>query len=139
MTVQTLLSRLDRVRQTGRGQWVARCPAREDRTPSLSIRELEDGRVLLHDFGGSSAEEVLAAVGLTFSDLFPERLVPGIKRERLPFSYADALRCISFEALLTAVAAANIAQGLRLTDADRDRLWLAANRINHALDVCGCR
>jgi putative DNA primase/helicase len=38
-------------RPSGRG-WVARCPAHVDRTPSLSIREADDGRLLLHCFAG---------------------------------------------------------------------------------------
>jgi putative DNA primase/helicase len=40
-------------RPTGRG-WVARCPAHDDRTPSLSIRETHEGRVLLKCFAGCS-------------------------------------------------------------------------------------
>jgi hypothetical protein len=41
-----LLDHLERVKQTGPGRWIARCPAHEDRSPSLSVRELEDGRLL---------------------------------------------------------------------------------------------
>lgn len=135
MTVEALLSRLEKVRQTGRGRWIARCPTREDRTPSLSIRELDDGRVLIHDFGGATPEEILAAVGLTWADLFPENLTRQPIRERRPFSAIDALRCIAFEATLVAVAAGNLAAGLSLTDADRERLQLAASRINRALEI----
>ena len=36
--VDVVLSRLERVRRSG-GSWVARCPAHEDRSPSLSVRE----------------------------------------------------------------------------------------------------
>jgi hypothetical protein len=32
--------------------WTARCPAHDDRNPSLSITEDRDGRVLLHCFAG---------------------------------------------------------------------------------------
>ncbi len=67
--IEVLLPRLDGVKVNGRGKWMARCPTRADKTPSLSIRELDDGRVLLHDFGGDSAIDVLAAIGLTFADL----------------------------------------------------------------------
>ncbi|MDE2264100.1 MAG: hypothetical protein KGL45_16380 [Gammaproteobacteria bacterium] len=59
----TVLDRLDGVRQSGPGRWLARCPAHEDRSPSLSIRELDDGRVLLHDFGGCDTQAVLDALG----------------------------------------------------------------------------
>ena len=46
------LDLLEDVRQTGLDQWMARCPSHEDKTPSLSIREGDDGRVLLHCFAG---------------------------------------------------------------------------------------
>lgn len=55
-----VLDRLDGVRPTGTGRWIAKCPAHPDRSPSLSIRETDDGRVLLHDHGGCDTENVLA-------------------------------------------------------------------------------
>lgn len=74
-----LLNRLDKVRPTGSDRWYACCPAHEDRTPSLSIREAADGRVLLHCFSGCQNRDVVAAIGLTLRDLFPEsaRRTPG--------------------------------------------------------------
>jgi len=59
-------------RKIGDGRWKARCPAHKDSDPSLSITAAGNGRVLLHDFGGCNTADVLAAVGLSFSDLFPE-------------------------------------------------------------------
>lgn len=73
MTAAILLDRLDGVRATGSGRWIARCPAHQDRSPSLSVRELGDGTILLHDFAGCAAHEVLAAVGLSLADLCFER------------------------------------------------------------------
>ena len=67
--IEVVLSRLNGVKVNGRGKWMARCPTRADKSPSLSIRKLDDGRVLLHDFGGDSVIDVLAAIGLTFADL----------------------------------------------------------------------
>jgi hypothetical protein len=58
-------------RRIGRS-WQARCPVHDDRTPSLSIREGADGRVLLHCFAGCETGAVLEALGLQFSDLFPQ-------------------------------------------------------------------
>src|SRR2546425_974634 len=62
-----LLDRLERVKQAAPGRWLARCPAHEDRAPSLSIRELDDGRIRLNDFGGCGTDAVLAALWLTMS------------------------------------------------------------------------
>lgn len=70
--VERLLNRLEGVRATGRDRWLARCPAHDDRSPSLSIRETGDGTVLVHDFAGCSATDILAAVDLTLGDLFPD-------------------------------------------------------------------
>lgn len=70
MNAESLADTL-KARPTGRLKWVARCPAHEDRSPSLSITEGRDGRVLVHCFGGCRPEAILKAVGLTFEDLRP--------------------------------------------------------------------
>lgn len=67
-----LLSRLDKVRPAGQDTWAACCPAHEDKSPSLTIRQAADGKLLLHCFTGCSTYDVLAAVGLTWGDLFPD-------------------------------------------------------------------
>lgn len=70
------MSALDRIlaqfpgaKRQGAG-YMTRCPAHKDTRPSLSIREGDDGRVLIFCFGGCQSESVLAAVGLTFGDLY---------------------------------------------------------------------
>lgn len=137
MAINDLLSRLDNVKKTGHGRWVAKCPAHADKSPSLSIREMDDGRILLHDFAGCETEAVLQAVGLTFADLMPESV--GIQKmpESRPFTTADALRCISFEAVLVAMAASRIASGQPIDGCARDRLMLACSRIKGALEGAG--
>jgi DNA primase len=52
------------------GGWVARCPAHDDGTPSLYISIGRAGQVLLYCHGGCKTEDVLAAAGLTFVDLY---------------------------------------------------------------------
>jgi AAA domain/CHC2 zinc finger len=66
---QVVLGRLDRVRRSGQG-WVARCPAHDDKTPSLSVRETDEGNVLVHCFAGCLPEEVCGAIGLNLAALF---------------------------------------------------------------------
>jgi len=56
----------------------ARCPAHDDREPSLAVSEGADGRALLHCHAGCATRDVIAALGLTWSDLFP----PGHDRAR---------------------------------------------------------
>ncbi|MGE5568911.1 MAG: CHC2 zinc finger domain-containing protein, partial [Rhodospirillales bacterium] len=58
-----------RGRRSGAG-WMARCPAHDDRSPSLAIHE-RDGRVLVHCFAGCGQEAVIEA--LRERGLWPER------------------------------------------------------------------
>jgi putative DNA primase/helicase len=48
-------------RKTGRG-WMARCPAHDDREPSLSIRDADDGTVLVRCHAGCDQGQVIAAL-----------------------------------------------------------------------------
>lgn len=138
MDIETILYRLDKPRRTGRGSYVACCPAHADKAPSLSLRELDDGRVLMHCFGGCSVHEVVAALGLTLSDLFPEKVDSHhAQHERRPFPAADILRCIAFEALVVATAGATLLSGHAFSDVDRQRLMLAVGRIQAALTTGG--
>lgn len=135
-----LISKLDGVKRTGAGRWLAKCPAHQDRRASLSIRELDDGRVLIHDFAGCSAHEIVSAVGLEITDLFPPRPDDPAhvgKPERRPFQAADVFRAVAFEALVVSCAAATMATGEPLALADRERLRLAASRIQDALRAGG--
>lgn len=137
MSVEALLSRLVGVRQTGPGRWLARCPAHQDRRPSLSVRETADGRILIHDFGGCSVPEILVATGLDWAALFPERHDPDPTQRRpapprIPAS--DALKAIAFEAILVLVAARTMAAGEALNNRDRERLRIAVGRIEAAIN-----
>lgn len=133
MSADTLIARLERVRRTGEGQWIARCPAHGDRTPSLAVRVLDDGRVLVHCFAECNTEEVLAKVGLGFSDLFPENPTSHRKRpERRPYNAHDILACVAHEAIIVALSASSMARGETLSDDMRKRLWLAASRLQAA-------
>jgi hypothetical protein len=135
LTADALLSRLDGVRATGRGRWVARCPSHGDSRPSLSVRELDDGRVLVHDFAGCAVADVLTAVGLEISDLFPDRAIHHrVHRERDPHSPRDVLLALSEETQVAAIVAARIACGCEVDQSEVDRLWLAVGRIACAAD-----
>jgi hypothetical protein len=50
--------------------WIARCPAHQDRLPSLSIREGREGRTLLRCFAGCDTSAITLALGLKLTDLF---------------------------------------------------------------------
>ena len=127
-----LLDRLDRVKQTAPGRWIARCPAHADKSPSLSIRELDDGRVLVNCFGGCGAIDVLESLGLDWSALFPPgrgeyTASPGIPAR-------DLIALISEETTVVAIIAADMLEQRSVTEATWQRLAQAANRIGRARD-----
>lgn len=72
MTTTALLERLHGVREVGPHRWTARCPAHEDRSPSLSITVKADGKTLIHCHAGCDTDDVLSAIGMTWKDLYPE-------------------------------------------------------------------
>lgn len=138
---EQFLERLEAVCETGPGRWLARCPAHDDRIPSLSIREM-DYRVLLHCFSRCSAADVVAAVGLELRDLFRPSLKAGTHsqgplRSRIPA--ADALRAMDHEALVVAMIASDVHRHRECTDDTWERLALAVGRIGRARDLCAPR
>ena len=62
-------------RQNGRRRLMVRCPAHDDRSPSLSVEHKHD-KTLIHCFAGCEAERVVGALGLTLADLYDDT-VPG--------------------------------------------------------------
>ncbi len=70
-----LLAKLSNVVSSSNG-WEASCPCRDDdKNPSLSVHENDDGRVLLfcHRNGGCDAEKICDSVGIRTSDLRPPK------------------------------------------------------------------
>lgn len=136
MSVDKLLSRLHRVKRTGPGKWIASCPTREDKSPSLAIREMDDGRVLLHDFGGDSVEAILGAVGLSFADLYPAHSGTAAKPVKRPFSASDVLSLVAFESTVAVLVISDVVKREGATEHDLDRLLVAAQRLGDAAEVC---
>ena len=66
-----VLERLEGVKAHN-GYFMALCPAHDDRNPSLSITEGDDGRVLLKCFADCIFDDVVVAIGLEAQDFFPE-------------------------------------------------------------------
>jgi hypothetical protein len=84
------------VRQSG-SSWSARCPAHDDRAPSLSISEGDDGRALIRCHAGCDTTAVLAALELCPADLF-DTPANGHRPEPLvTFDYVDELGELVFQ------------------------------------------
>ena len=134
------LNKLEKVKGS-KGRWTACCPAHVDRSPSLAITETDDGRILLKCFAGCSAQQVVEAVGMDLTDLFPsdnninylKANNQGNKPVRRPFYASDLLKIIQFEALITSIAAFDLSEGREVSTEDRKRLKTALSRINEAV------
>lgn len=134
-----LLERLDGVRETRANQWVARCPAHDDRRPSLSIKCIDD-RVLLHCFAGCAVGDVLSRAGLRLADLFVKPSEhfrkPASRYERRRHDQArTALRALREEVFVVYVLAEQMSAGFALDPAERSRLRLAMKRLKTAAEV----
>jgi hypothetical protein len=70
VTLGEIRSRFDRVWRESAEGFVARCPAHDDREPSLKVSAGTDGRILLYCHANCTTEAVVAALGLTMADLF---------------------------------------------------------------------
>lgn len=58
-------------KSNGKDSYMCRCPAHDDRTPSLQIKDGDKG-ILIKCYAGCENEVVLRAMGIRFSDLFYE-------------------------------------------------------------------
>lgn len=80
--LDTLLSRLEKVRANGRNKWMACCPAHDDGSPSLGVKMADSGVILVHCFAGCDVDDICAAVGLETWQLFPDGIPPMNPEER---------------------------------------------------------
>lgn len=124
-----LLSRLDKVRQSGPGRWMARCPAHDDGRASLSIRELDDGRVLIHDFAGCTSEEVIAAIGINWQALFPVDWAGRQFRAAPPRHIRDIISALGQELTIAIIILGDLVDHPPVSDVDRERGREASRRI----------
>lgn len=135
-----ILARLEQVKKYGKG-WRAKCPAHDGKSNnSLAIITNENGAVILHCFGGCGALDIVHALRLEMSDLFPKRETKEmslaerrqLRQQAKHSQWAAALGVLELEARILAVAADQIAEGEPLNDLDRQRLVQAQERITGA-------
>jgi hypothetical protein len=137
MTAEALLDRLEGVKQTSPDQWVARCPAHEDKHPSLSIAETADGVILLHCFSGCGIESIVSAIGLNLSDLFPpmpEAYGGGRPVRRRP-DYKALWMLTRRSVLILSMAVDDIANGRPLSTDDLAAVRRAREHIFGVMEV----
>ena len=135
MNINDFLSYFEKSYRSGKDEYQCLCPAHQDKTASLSIKNLPDERILIHCFAGCAANDILEAVGLTFDDIVPKRL-GDFKPVSKPFNPYAVLKSISNETLLVALAGLEVANGKTLPQEDKDRLMIAVNRLREAYQIC---
>ena len=133
--IDKILQHLSKVKKTSKG-YQAQCPAHADKSPSLSIKETADGRILLHCHAGCTAEAVVASIGLKLSDLYhpatntPRRPppAPGVSRTELH-------KAVSFEHIILQLMNADLKSGKTLSETDSQRCHLAKQRLQTAKEL----
>ena len=132
MTGEEFVSRLEKAKRTGKGSWLARCPAHLDRSPSLSIAEKEDGRLLVCCHAGCGIEAITAAVGVEITDLFPPKAIEHAPRVARPFPVADVLAALADECEVLDIILHDVDWCVPLKQDDIERAKLAIDRIRAA-------
>jgi len=124
MNIDNILSRLNKVKKTSKdNEYSALCPNHLDKSPSLSIKELPDGRVLINCFAGCAPLEILHSIGLSFEDLFPESK-GDFKSEKKPFSPTHGIKLIGYESTIILACAGFLREGKELSEANFSRMAL---------------
>lgn len=136
MDINEILSKFQRVYKSGNDQWQCLCPVHDDKSPSVGIKYTKDGRILIHCFSGCPTNEILDAVGISFDDLFPDKLENEYKPIKRAFNPYAVLMSLSNEVLLCTLAAMDLSKGKILNEIDKQRLILAYSRIKEAYELC---
>lgn len=135
--IDLVLARLDgyKLRENGHDRWRACCPGHGGSNPSaLSVGIGQDDQVLLRCWQGCDVEQVVHAMGLDLSDLFPPKPANGYggapeKRRRL-LTAGQALDLLDLEMTLAVLVANDLARGEPLDATTRERLVLGAARVS---------
>ena len=106
----SILSRLDKVRSTGRDKWTACCPAHDDKSPSLSVAIGRKGNTIFYCHSGCTQEEVRDALGINWGSAFVEGSAAPVK-PREP----------DVDDYVIAIARASLSRGERLSREDAAR------------------
>jgi DNA primase len=140
VTINTILERLEQVKGIN-GKYQARCPAHDDKDPSMAITETADGTVLIKCFAGCTADEIVGAIGLELKDLFPESNMTASQKQAYAKNKtrADIESALYHELIVvTQIIASRVNDRqlpvwMRIPDEHWDRELLAQQRIRKSL------
>ena len=136
--LDNFVSRLSKAKRTGNDSYIACCPAHEDRSPSMTVREVEDGMLLIHCFAGCGIDAIAGAIGFSVSDLMPDKKPDEVRNaRRIPFSPSDVLACTKNDAALIYVVMCDLDKGKELTEKQIKDAKKASARIYSAANMGG--
>ena len=129
--IEQLLSRLERVKPNGNGKYLACCPAHNDKSPSLGIKQDDNGKILIHCFSGCAVTDIVSAVGMQLSDLMPDN--PTYKKRSKPprFNKYELFDRLVFETIILSLAIRQLLNGEPLEEQDLYRVLQAEDVINN--------
>ena len=126
--IEIFLSRLDGVKAKGNGKWIAKCPAHADKSPSFAVSQASDGKILIKCWAGCESSEILAAMGLKWSDLSPTKYDK--KKSDFPsFNTYEMFPLLVQEALILFLANKELSQGKLLNAVDLARVEQASETV----------
>ncbi len=134
ISITDFVSRLNRA-TGGPVQWTACCPAHEDKSPSLSVRDAGD-KILFHCFAGCSGEDILGALKLEWRDVHVGDRWEVAKRGAAGAAHLRVPEQESLDRSVLALAASAMRNGETLNAEDTARVYLARRRmqeIHHAV------
>ncbi len=136
MNIDQLLTRLEKLRRTGDGKWLACCPAHDDKSPSLAIKLTDDGKVLIHCFSGCEVNDIVSSIGLTLADLMPDN--PSYKKGRKApkFNKYELFDLLVFESIILCMAIRQLINKEALTPEDQARVLKAEQTIDDIAKEC---
>ena len=99
--IDNVLDKLSNVKQTS-GGYTALCPAHDDKQSSLSVSESDTGAVLIHCHAGCDTADVLSAIGLKMTDLYPPKQMGSTNQTAnakiaATYKYTDADKKLLYE------------------------------------------
>lgn len=138
--LEMFLGKLDGARPSGDG-WRAECPNGHRSRYTLSFKQADDGRVLLHCFAGCTALEVLQAMGLELSDLYDRPTGAKLQfAKRTPaeikeYHWKAAFKFLPEEIRIVRIGSQDVRKGRPLNDVDQARFELACERLQTAMET----
>lgn len=129
MHVEQILDRLEGVRAAGHNKYVARCPAHNDRNPSLSIG-ISDNKILIYCASGCHNEDIVLALGIKMRNLFIDESYGAACS--VPLKKKDyGVDQVELDRTVMELAATDIAAGKQLSIEDTARVMMAKRRLSY--------